>query len=59
MKDKIEIGHFYDRNYSKLIQGAELALCLFSKQNKIQSQPDQQKYLRLEHYYAHTAQKLC
>lgn len=34
MKDKIEIGHFYDRNYSKLIQGAELALCLFSKQNK-------------------------
>ncbi len=34
LKDRITIGHFYDEKYSKLIQGAEMALCLFSKQNK-------------------------
>ena len=33
IKSNISLGHVYNKNYSKLIQSSDIAICLFSKQN--------------------------
>ena len=33
IRSNISLGHVYDKNYSKLIQSSDIAICLFSKQN--------------------------